>query len=153
MNNTAIITTAQLYKVYHVGKFHYHERTDHEGKFIIFKETLIYNNGLSLFLMDRFYNHIENLVEKEKKKQTGLEAIPTGENEKKRGDPTIILQPITPNHILRVQNREIDLPEAPEEKMEIPIIPDMKKAEEDYNSIDYQIIAFNLWKSKAKELF
>ncbi len=104
--------------------------------------------------MDRFYNHIENFVEKEKKKQTGLESIPSEkEGEKKRADPTIILQPITPNHILRVQNREIDLPEAPEEKMEIPIIPDMKKADEDYNSIDYQIIAFNLWKSKAKELF
>lgn len=103
--------------------------------------------------MDRFYDHIENVVEKEKKKQTGLEAIPTREDEKKRRDPAIILQPITTNHVLRVQNREIDLPEAPEEKMEIPVIPDMKKAEEDYNSIDYQIIAFNLWKSKAKELF
>ena len=106
--------------------------------------------------MDRFYNHIENLVEKEKKQQSGLESIPqkTEQSEqKKRADPTIILQPITPNHILRVQNREIDLPEAPDEKMEIPVIPDMKKADEDYNSIDYQIIAFNLWKSKAKELF
>ncbi|MBI5002349.1 hypothetical protein HZC31_03120 [Candidatus Woesearchaeota archaeon] len=105
--------------------------------------------------MDRFYNHIENLVEKEKKEQSGLESIPqkTEAVQKKKADPTIILQPITPNHILRVQNREIDLPEAPEEKMEIPVIPDMKKAEEDYNSIDYQIIAFNLWKSKAKELF
>ncbi len=110
--------------------------------------------------MDRFYNHIENLVEKEKKEQSGLESIPQKTEQsdipvqqKKKADPTIILQPITPNHILRVQNREIDLPEAPEEKMEIPVIPDMKKAEEDYNSIDYQIIAFNLWKSKAKELF
>jgi len=105
--------------------------------------------------MDRFYNHIENLVEKEKKEQSGLESIPqkTEAVQKKKADPAIILQPITPNHILRVQNREIDLPEAPEEKMEIPVIPDMKKAEEDYNSIDYQIIAFNLWKSKAKELF
>ncbi len=104
--------------------------------------------------MDRFYNHIGNLVEK-KKEQSGLESIPQNAEQvqKKKADPTIILQPIGQGHILRVQNREIDLPEAPEEKVEIPVVPDMKKAEEDYNSIDYQIIAFNLWKSKAKELF
>lgn len=104
--------------------------------------------------MDRFYDHIENLVEKEKKQQ-GLESIPqnTKPVQKKKADPTIILQPIGQGHILRVQNREIDLPEAPKENTEIPVVPDMKKAEEDYNSIDYQIIAFNLWKSKAKELF
>ena len=65
----------------------------------------------------------------------------------------VVIEPINALHALRIEAREAELPEAPKEKVEIPLIPDMKKAEEDYNSVDYQIIAFNLWKSKAREAF
>ncbi len=111
-------------------------------------------------LMEHFYPHIDSVVEKKGEKQqqseeSQLETMPEPEKkeQKKKASPYMILQPISPIHVLRIETRVTDLPDAPAEKMEVPIIPDMKKAEEDYNSIDYQIIAFNLWKSKAKELF
>lgn len=91
------------------------------------------------------YPHIEEVVEDEELKEKK-------EPVHKR-DTAAVIEPLNMIHILRVQERETDLPSAPAEKEEIPIIPDMKKAEEDYNSIDYQIIAFNLWKSKAREFF
>ncbi len=113
--------------------------------------------------MEHFYPHIDTVVEKQKRtsSQSKLEAIPPLEKSaasesgeiKKRSNPYMILRPIDPKHILRIETRETDLPESPKETVDIPVIPDMKKAEEDYNSIDYQIIAFNLWKAKAKELF
>ncbi len=86
-------------------------------------------------------------------KPSALEKIPVPEKFKKKQeqDPDDVIKPMDPLHILRVQNREQDLPSAPKEKADIPIIIDQKKAEEDYNSIDYQIIAFNLWKSKARD--
>ena len=106
--------------------------------------------------MEHFYPHIDSVVEKKQQpEESQLEAMPQPEKkeQKKKSSPYLILQPISPIHVLRIETRETDLPDAAEERMEIPIVPDMKKADEDYNSIDYQIIAFNLWKSKAKELF
>lgn len=87
------------------------------------------------------YPHIEEVLEEKTEEKKVVH---------KRDTPAVIT-PLDTLHILRVQERETDLPNAPTEKEEIPLIPDMKKAEEDYNSVDYQIIAFNLWKSKARE--
>ena len=81
-------------------------------------------------------------VNNKKQKQSSAEHISTEH----------ILQPVSFNHMLKIEGLETDLPESPKEEFECPAVPDMKKAEEDYNSIDYQMIAFNLWKSKAREL-
>ncbi len=102
--------------------------------------------------------HIDNFcVNNGSQKQSPLEAMPTSIEKatpkKKSEQPEHILQPVSFNHMLNIEGRETDLPDAPKEDFECPAVPDMKKAEEDYNSIDYQIIAFNLWKSKARELF
>lgn len=113
-------------------------------------KNIIYAYVFSFVLMEHFYPHIDSVVEN----QDVVENREKKENQqKKKSEPGLGVEPISHSHILRVENRVIDLPESPHEKQEIPIIPDIKKAEEDYNSIDYQIIAFNLWRSKAKELF
>ena len=65
-------------------------------------------------------------------------------------DTDDIIKPTNHIDVIKMQTREHELPNAPEESPDIPAIPDMKKAEEDYNSIDYQLIAFNLWKNKAQ---
>ena len=94
--------------------------------------------------------------------KSGLESVPapyyTFQSEKKKAknkaETPAVIAPISHLHILHFDsNRELDLPDAPPEKTEIPFFPNMKKAEEDYNSIDYQLIVFNLWKTKARELF
>ena len=107
--------------------------------------------------------HIDNFcapVKKDAKlSPSALEQIPNSQQHaaapavKKKSEPDHILQPVSFNHMLKIEGLETDLPESPKEEVECPIVPDMKKAEEDYNSIDYQMIAFNLWKSKARELF
>lgn len=58
------------------------------------------------------------------------------------------IKPIDDLHVIKFIGRELDLPDSPKQQ-EIPVIPDQKKADEDYNSIDYQLIAFNLWKAKS----
>lgn len=90
------------------------------------------------------------------KNSSGLEKIPQKSPQPfKKPEPELhkALKPVEFITVLQMESRELNLPELKEEKEEVPIIPDLKKAEEDYNSIDYQIIAANLWKSKAKELF
>lgn len=91
-----------------------------------------------------------------RKKSSGLEKIQEKAPQpfkKPEPVPHQSLKPVEFITFLQMESRELNLPELKEEKEEVPIIPDIKKAEEDYNSIDYQIIAANLWKSKAKELF
>lgn len=68
-----------------------------------------------------------------------------------KSEPEVIVGPIDTIRLLQMENRELYFPELKKEKKDIPIIPDIKKAEEDYNSVDYQIIAMNLWKAKARE--
>ncbi len=80
----------------------------------------------------------------EQRKGSVLEKISLSKSEEPQE-----IKPISDSHIIKFLNRDIDLPDSPKEP-EMPIVPDMKRAEEDYNSIDYQIIAFNLWKSKAR---
>ncbi|MFA6888212.1 MAG: hypothetical protein WC254_01830 [Candidatus Woesearchaeota archaeon] len=103
---------------------------------------------------------IDQCVQRDKNGQiisraSPLEKMQVPEKLKKHQEPypDDIIKPMDTNHILRVQNRDQDLPSAPKETAQIPLIPDQKKADEDYNSVDYQIIAFNLWKSKARESF
>jgi hypothetical protein len=61
-----------------------------------------------------------------------------------------VLQPIQQNHMLRCQTRVE--PPGLQKSMETPVVPNVKKAIDDYNSVDYQIIAMNLWKTTAREL-
>lgn len=81
---------------------------------------------------------------KEQKKGTVLEKITVS----KAKEPEEI-KPISDSHVIKFLSREIDLPDSPKQQ-EMPVIPDQKKADADYNSIDYQIIAFNLWRSKER---
>ena len=97
---------------------------------------------------------IDSYLKTQKKESISpLEAMPKLQQSQKNNTVPPLICPVPQNHILRVQERETDLPDAPKEETEIPIILDMKKAEEDYKSIDYQVLAFNLWRSKARESF
>ncbi|MBI5073156.1 hypothetical protein HZA99_05025 [Candidatus Woesearchaeota archaeon] len=103
--------------------------------------------------LDKYVEQEKQGNQKKREQESPLEQMPAPKQQKKSAEPEFILQPVSFNHMLNIEGRETDLPDAPKEKMECPAVPDMKKAEEDYNSIDYQMIAFNLWKSKARELF
>jgi len=72
---------------------------------------------------------------------------------RKRQGPERILKPVTELHLLRLENRLAHTPGMPKEDAKIPVILDMKKAAEDYNSIDYHVLAMNLWRNAAKEEF
>ncbi len=87
---------------------------------------------------------IDEVVEEQKQKGSGLNS--------KIPHKTSVLKPVSQRHILQIQDR-IDPVELDDPQENVPAIPDIKKAVEDYNSIDYQIIAMNLWKSKAREFF
>lgn len=101
--------------------------------------------------------HVEQKIDKrdEQKMGSGLER-----QEKQKTDSVLErisvskspqqeeIKPIDDLHVLKFIGRELDLPDSPKPQ-EMPVIPDQKKAEEDYNSIDYQLIAFNLWKAKS----
>jgi hypothetical protein len=62
-----------------------------------------------------------------------------------------VLQPVRQQHMLNCEGRQEE-PPGMRKSLDMPAVPDVKKAVEDYNSIDYQIIAMNLWKSTAREL-
>jgi hypothetical protein len=57
----------------------------------------------------------------------------------KEPEPMVILEP----HSRFVAMAAYTVNRVEPEKIEIPVIIDMKKAEDDYNSIDYMVIDFN----------
>lgn len=57
----------------------------------------------------------------------------------KEPEPRVILEPIS--RFVAFGTYTVNRVEP--EKVEIPVIIDMKKAEDDYNSIDYMVIDFN----------
>jgi hypothetical protein len=82
------------------------------------------------------------------RREMGLEAMVPKKPSRHASDE--ILKPVSPLHALRCQTR-VYIPE-PENSVETPAVIDVKKAVDDYNSVDYQIIAMNLWRNTAKEL-
>lgn len=66
--------------------------------------------------------------------------------------PTTVLRPVSQRHILQILNR-VEPAGLDDPQENVPAIPDVRKAVADYNSVDYQIIAMNLWKSKSREFF
>ncbi len=89
---------------------------------------------------------IDEVIEEQRRKGDVLEAkVP-------QKTATSTLKPVSQRHILQILDR-IDPVGLDDPQENVPAIPDIKKAMRDYNSIDYQIIAMNLWKSKAREFF
>ena len=97
--------------------------------------------------------HIEKLKTLEqrtakKRKGSRLERI----KKPKKSHPKELLQPVDHLHMLKVERGYYRAPMI-DQDIDLPPVPDICIAIEDYNSVDYQIIVFNLWRSKAKRSF
>jgi len=100
--------------------------------------------------MSRF-NTIDDKTTKNEQ-ESNLEKIVPNRDIHQKKDPADVVHPVSQQHILRLENRPEHTPGQPKNNVEFPVKIDMRKVEEDYNSVDYQILAMNLWQNQAKEI-